>query len=334
MTASAIHNPSDTVALSQGGSRVTDRRARQVAGSDRSASAADQFLATHPLRDHRRDAVVAHGDAVERVGDLHRRLLVGDDDQLGDLTQLLEQADEPPQVDVVERGLDLVHHVERRRPGPEDRHQHRHRRQRLLATGQQREPLDLLAGRARLDLDAGGQHVVGVGEQQPALAAGEQRGEHLGELAFHVGVGLGEHLQDAVVDVGDDVEQILARALDVLELGRQEVVALLQRGELLERQWVDPAQFGEFTLGLLGPALLGGPVERHRRGRGHLLAALLGLLVLGHLQLGRRQRRRRARTRRRGRRRPCRTARGPAARAARCEAPPGPWRPRRDAARR
>ena len=147
----------------------------------------------------------------------------------------------------------------------------------------------LPGGRASTSMP-GGQHVVGVGEQQPALAAGEQRGEHLGELAFHVGVGLGEHLQDAVVDVGDDVEQILARRLDVLELGGQEVVALLQRGELLERQGVDPAQFGEFTFGLLGPALLGGPVERHRGGRGHLLAALLGLLVLGHLQLGRRQR--------------------------------------------
>ena len=48
--------------------------------------------------------------------------------------------------------------------------------------------------------------------------------------------------------------------------------------------------FGEFAFGLLGAALLGGPVERHRRGRGHLLAALPGLLVLGHLQLRRRQR--------------------------------------------
>ena len=113
---------------------------------------------------------------------------------------------------VVERRLDLVHDVERRRAGPEDRHQHRHRGQRLLAAGQQRQPLDLLAGRAGLDLDAGGQHVVGIGEQQPALAAGEQRGEHLAELALHVGVGLGEHLQDAVVDLGDDVEQVLAGA--------------------------------------------------------------------------------------------------------------------------
>ena len=93
-----------------------------------------------------------------------------------------------------------------------------------------------------------------------------------------------------VVDVGDDVEQVLAGRLDVLELGGQEVVALLQRGELLQRQRIDPAQLVELALGLLGATLLGGPVERHRRGRGDLFAAFARLLVLGHLQLRRRQR--------------------------------------------
>ena len=45
------------------------------------------------------------------------------------LPQLLEQPEQATQVDVVERGLHLVHHVERRRPRPEDRHQHRDRGQ-------------------------------------------------------------------------------------------------------------------------------------------------------------------------------------------------------------
>ena len=35
-----------------------------------------------PLADHVGHAVAAHRHAVERVGDLHRALLVGDDDQL------------------------------------------------------------------------------------------------------------------------------------------------------------------------------------------------------------------------------------------------------------
>ena len=74
----------------------------------------------------------------------------------------------------------------------------------------------------------------------------------------------------------------------------QEVVALLQCGELLQRQRIDPAEFGEFTFGSFGPTFLGGPIELQRRRRGDLLAALPGLLILGHLQLRRRQEHRRA----------------------------------------
>lgn len=47
-----------------------------------SAAGRHQLFAAHPLRDHRGDAVTLHRDAVERVSDFHRRLLVGDDDQL------------------------------------------------------------------------------------------------------------------------------------------------------------------------------------------------------------------------------------------------------------
>ena len=70
------------------------------------------------------------------------------------LPQLLEQREQPAEVGVVERRLDLVHDVERAGPGLEDRHQQRDRGERPLAAGEQREPLDLLARRAGLDLDA------------------------------------------------------------------------------------------------------------------------------------------------------------------------------------
>ena len=45
------------------------------------------------LGDDGGDAVAAHRDAVERVGDLHRALLVRDDDQLAGFAQLLEDRD-------------------------------------------------------------------------------------------------------------------------------------------------------------------------------------------------------------------------------------------------
>ena len=127
-----------------------------------------------PLADHRGHAVAAHADPVQGVRHLHGPLLVGDDDQLGGVPELAEDLQQPPQVGVVERGLDLVQDVERGRPGPEDRHYERDRGQRALPAGQQRQPLDLLARRPGLDLDPGDQQVVGLGKDQPALAAGEQ----------------------------------------------------------------------------------------------------------------------------------------------------------------
>src|SRR3712207_8154773 len=45
----------------------------------------------------------AHAHAVERVGDLHRPLLVRDDDQLRGRAELLDEGQQPAEVDVVER---------------------------------------------------------------------------------------------------------------------------------------------------------------------------------------------------------------------------------------
>ena len=227
-----------------------------------------------PLADHGRDAVAAHRDAVERVADLHGALLVGDHEQLGVLAQLLVDLQQAAEVGVVERGLDLVEDVERRGPGLEERHQERHRDQRPLAAGEQREPLDLLARRPGLDLDAGGEHVAGVGEHETALAAGEEPGEGLVEGLLHVGVGLGEDLLDARVDLADDVEEVLAGALEVLELLGEELVPLLHRRELLERERVDPAEHRQRALGGAQPLDL--LLAHERRGLGRLLA-------LGHL---------------------------------------------------
>ena len=133
--------------------------------------------------------------------------------------------EQPAEVGVVERRLDLVHDVERARPRLEDGHQQGDRGQRALAAGQQRQPLDLLARRPGLDLDAGGEHVGRVGEDQAALAAGEQPREDALELAGRVVVGRGEDLLDPLVDLADDVEQVAAGLLQVLELLGEELRA-------------------------------------------------------------------------------------------------------------
>ena len=166
-----------------------------------------------PLGHDRRHAVAAHADAVEGVGDLHRLLLVRDDDELRAVAQLLEEGDEAAEVGVVERRLDLVHDVEGRGPRLEDRDEQRHRDERALATGEQREPLDLLARRPGLDLEAGRQHVGRVGEHEPSLAAGEEPLEDALELHRRVLERLGEDLLDPLVDLLDDVEQVALAVL-------------------------------------------------------------------------------------------------------------------------
>ena len=81
-----------------------------------------------PLADHL-GHTGTHGDAVEGVGDLHGAFLVRDDQQLALLPQLLEERNQAAEVDVVQGGLDLVHDVEGRGPGAEDRAEHGHRGQ-------------------------------------------------------------------------------------------------------------------------------------------------------------------------------------------------------------
>ena len=69
-----------------------------------------------------------HRDAVEDVRGLHRALLVAHDDELRLLAELADEVEEAVEVHVVEGGLDLVHHVEGRRPAAEDREQERRAR--------------------------------------------------------------------------------------------------------------------------------------------------------------------------------------------------------------
>ena len=96
------------------------------------------------------------------------------------------------------------------------------------------------------------------------VAAREERGEDALELPLHVGEGGGEHVVDPLVDLADDGEQVAPGGLEVLELGGQEAVPLLQRRELLQRQRVDLAEGGEVALGLGRPPLLDGAVVGHR----------------------------------------------------------------------
>jgi hypothetical protein len=129
------------------------------------------------------------------------------------------------------------------------------------------KPLDLLAGRARFDLETGREHVVGVGEQQPPLAAGEQPREDPLELRGRVVERRHEGLLDPLVDLPDDVQQVALGGFEVFELGGEERVPLFERGILLQREGVDPPESGELALGRPQPLLLGLPDEGGRLGQ-------------------------------------------------------------------
>ena len=219
-----------------------------------------------PLADDGGDAVLPHRDAVEGIRDLHRALLVRDDDELRVGAQVFHDREQAAEVGVVERRLHLVHDVERAGARLEDRHQQRDRRERPLATGEQREPLDLLARGLHRHLDAGGEHVLGVGKMDAATAAREQHREDLVERVLGVFERRPEDVLHLLVDLVDDRQQVLAGRGEVGELLGEEPVPLLERLELLERQRVHSAELAQLALRRREAGLLLGADERDGAG--------------------------------------------------------------------
>ena len=132
--------------------------------------------ASDPLGDHLRRAARLHGHAERQSAASIVRFWWLTIEQLRLVAELGDQAEEAVEVDVVEGGLDLVHHVERRRPAAEHGEQERQRGQRL------RSPPDssdsfltfLPLGLASTSMPVFEQ-VVGIGEHERADAAREQR---------------------------------------------------------------------------------------------------------------------------------------------------------------
>ena len=89
------------------------------------------------------------------------------------------------------------------------------------------------------------------------------------EVRGHVGVGGGEHVADLVVDGLDDLAQLPARLLHVLQLALQELVALLELLELLEGERVDRPHQAQVPLQLAGPAGGRVPLGQRRALGGH-----------------------------------------------------------------
>ena len=79
---------------------------------------------------------------------------MGDDDELGLLRQIVKIAGKPLHVPVVQCRVDLVQQTEGRRPHLQNGEVQCRRHEGFLAAGEQRDGLDLLAGRLDADLNA------------------------------------------------------------------------------------------------------------------------------------------------------------------------------------
>src|SRR5207237_8660864 len=96
-------------------------------------------------RDDLRHAAVVHGHAIQHVGGLDGRAVVRDDDELRAVGELAQRLREPADVALVERGIDLIEHAERRGLYAQDREEQRRRGKGTLAAGELRERSDALA---------------------------------------------------------------------------------------------------------------------------------------------------------------------------------------------
>ena len=204
----------------------------------RTLTASDVLRLTQPHPHDGGHPGLLHGHAIDRIGRLHGPGIVGDDQELGVGLELVEQPGEPADVGVIQRGVHLVHQAERAGLGEIDAEEERHRHQRALAGREQVDALGALAPGRRVDVDLALERVVRIGQSELALAAAEQGLEHRREVGLHRGEGLEEHGPGGPVDLPDGLDQRLARAHQVVPLGREKLEPLELFGVLLDRQRV------------------------------------------------------------------------------------------------
>ncbi len=172
--------------------------AYQLASRNRSA-------ACKSTRHELAHALLLHGHAEQPVHAAHGHRMVGDDEEarLGRARHLLHHVAEAVDIGVVERRVHLVEHADRRGVRQEHREDQRERRQRLLAAGEQRQHLRLLAGRAAEDFEAAFQRIVALDKLKLRLAAGEQDLEQPFEMRLHRVEGFEQALAAFLVEVPD-----------------------------------------------------------------------------------------------------------------------------------
>src|SRR5262249_13071787 len=150
--------------------------------------------------------------------------------------QLAQDAREPVDVRVIERGVHLVQEAERARPVVEDREEQRQPGERLLAAREERNRLEALAARLSDHLDPGLERVAALGRlhqtQLGAPALEEPREEAL-EVPVDLLEGLEEPLLRGPRHPAERLLEVAHRRSEVVVLGAQETEPLVELAILL-----------------------------------------------------------------------------------------------------
>ena len=198
-----------------------------------------------------------------------------DDHELTLSDETIQKLDEAADVALVERGVHLVEHAEGTRLDHVDGEEKGNRRHRSLTAGEQRDALELFAGRLGDDLDPALKRITFVHEKEVGLTTAEELGEHLLEVQTDLLEGLGEELPGGLVDARNRLQKFLLGVHQVGVLLFEESVALLEFVVFLDgvevhrAHRVDP--LGEFGNDGLDP--LPRDLRGHRSGSGNDLVS-------------------------------------------------------------
>ena len=159
---------------------------------------------------------------------------MGNDDKLGFLTQVVQIIGKPLHVPVVQGRIDLVQDAKRCRTDLQNGKVQCRCHEGFLAAGEQSNGLHLLSGRLNPDLNATGQGILRILQQQLALAAAEHFLKDLAEIVVDLlefGNENGGHLFG---NIPDNALQLPLGVEHIVPLGSQVGIALVDPGILLD----------------------------------------------------------------------------------------------------
>ena len=202
---------------------------------------------------------------------------MGDEDELGVFRHVPDVLGKARDVDVIQRGLDLVENTERGGRHLQDGEQQRDGRKAFFAAGQKVDVLDVLARGLDFDVDGTLEDVGLVLQDQGRLAAAEELGEGGAEGLVDAGELLRELFGHVAGEFLDEVEELFLGALHIAHLFGEEFVALGDFLVLLDGADVDGAE-GLDLLPDLGQGAAG--AGRVLRGLCHFGRLSAGQLIL------------------------------------------------------